>query len=218
MSYSEFWTEEGFKDTRTGKTLKYASHSHPGEGRQPLLFNIHGAGSRGDSLSLLTESESGMVGEIKKGRSIPAHIVMPQCYADTWFELFETLLHFVEEQAARPDVDTSRIYITGASMGGYTTWQLAMSRPELFAAVVPICGGGMDWNAGRLRDVPVWAFHGVLDDVVSPIETVKMVRKINLNGGDARITLFPHADHNAWDPTFSMDAMWDWMFSQKKKN
>ena len=64
-------------------------------------------------------------------------------------------------------------------MGGYGTWQLAISMPEAFAAIVPICGGGMYWDAGRLKKVPVWAFHGDSDPTVFPEESVKMVNAVN---------------------------------------
>ena len=68
-------------------------------------------------------------------------------------------------------MDKSRVYVVGASMGGYATWQLAMSRPELFAAIIPICGGGMYWNAGRLIHMGVWVFHGEEDITVLPQES-----------------------------------------------
>ena len=215
MKRDELWQERLFEDSKNGKYLRYLSHTAAGEGRQPLLLYIHGAGSRGDSLSGL--SHAGPIGELDNGRPIAAHIVAPQCHADTWFELFETLVDFVREQAARADVDPRRVYLTGCSMGGYTSWQLAMTCPELFAAVVPVCGGGMYWNAVRLRDVPVWAFHGARDRVVLPDESLHMVRAINDCGGDARLTILPHVEHNAWEAAFSSDEMWSWLFRQVKK-
>lgn len=66
-------------------------------------------------------------------------------------------------------LDESRIYLTGLNMGGYGTWALATEEPERFAATVPICGGGAAYNACALKDIPVWTFHGALDEVV-PIE------------------------------------------------
>ena len=64
--------------------------------------------------------------------------------------------------------------------------------------------------------MPVWAFHGALDDVVLPEESIKMVRGINKSGGNAKITVFEKADHNAWDSAFALDEMWKWMLSQKR--
>ena len=74
----------------------------------------------------------------------------------------------------------------GASMGGYGTWQLAMSMPKFFAAIVPICGGGMYWNAGRLINTPIWAFHGAKDPTVLCVESEKMVNHVNALGGKAK--------------------------------
>ena len=208
------FSDKKFISSKTGKSLKYLYCSPNTDDSIPLIIYLHGAGSRGSELSQM--SHTGPIGELEKGRKIPARIVAPQCCGDTWFELFETLTDFAENTANESGVDKSRIYLTGVSMGAYAAWQLAMTRPDMFAALVPVCGGGMYWNAARLKNMPVWAFHGALDEVVFPEESVKMVRAINKNGGNAKITMFEKADHNAWDPAFSLDEMWEWMLSQKR--
>lgn len=208
------FSEREFISSKTGKGLKYLCYSPNTDGNLPLIIYLHGAGSRGTELSQL--SHAGPIGELEKGRNISARMVAPQCCGDTWFELFETLIDFAENTANESGVDKSRIYLTGVSMGAYAAWQLAMTKPDMFAALVPVCGGGMYWNAARLKNMPVWAFHGALDEVVFPEESVKMVRAINKNGGNAKITMFEKADHNAWDPAFSLDEMWEWMLSQKR--
>lgn len=208
------FSERKFISAKTGKGLKYLYYSPNTDGNLPLIIYLHGAGSRGTELSQL--SHIGPIGELEKGRNIPARIVAPQCCGDTWFELFETLIDFAENMANESGVDKSRIYLTGVSMGAYAAWQLAMTKPDMFAALVPVCGGGMYWNAERLKNMPVWAFHGALDDVVLPEESIKMVRGINKSGGNAKITVFEKADHNAWDPAFALDEMWKWMLSQKR--
>ena len=208
------FSERKFISAKTGKGLKYLYYSPNTDGNLPLIIYLHGAGSRGTELSQL--SHAGPIGELEKGRNIPARMVAPQCCGDTWFELFETLIDFAESTANESGVDKSRIYLTGVSMGAYAAWQLAMTKPDMFAALVPVCGGGMYWNAERLKNMPVWAFHGALDDVVLPEESIKMVRGINKSGGNAKITVFEKADHNAWDPAFALDEMWKWMLSQKR--
>lgn len=210
----KLFSEREFISSKTGKSLKYLYCSPNTDDIIPLIIYLHGAGSRGSELSQM--SHAGPIGELEKGRKIPAKIAAPQCCGDTWFEFFETLIDFAENTANESGVDKSRIYLTGVSMGAYAAWQLAMTRPDMFAALVPICGGGMYWNAARLKNMPVWAFHGALDEVVFPEESVKMVRAINKNGGNAKITMFEKADHNAWDPAFSLDEMWEWMLSQKR--
>ncbi len=209
------FTEKKFVSSKTGREPKYLYYSPNTDESVPLIIYLHGAGSRGNELSQM--SHAGPIGELEKGRKIPAKIVAPQCYGDTWFEFFETLIDFAENTANESGVDKSRIYLTGVSMGAYAAWQLAMTRPDMFAALVPVCGGGMYWNAARLKNMPVWAFHGALDEVVLPEESIKMVRGINKNGGNAKITVFEKADHNAWDPAYSLDEMWNWMFRQTKE-
>lgn len=210
------WQEKLFEDHKTGNYLRYLSHIAAGEGRQPLLLHIHGAGSRGEALD--TFGHLGPVGELDRGRAIGAHIVAPQYHADTWFELFETLIDFARQQAVQPDIDPARIYLCGISMGAYASWQLAMTCPELFAALVPLCGSGMYWNAACLKENPIWAFHGALDCVVLPEESLHMVRAVNDCGGNARLTILPHAEHNAWDAAFASDELWSWLFQQRKSH
>ena len=106
----------------------------------------------------------------------------------------------------------------GVSMGGYAAWQVGMSMPELFAAIVPICGGGMYWNASRLKNTPVWAFHGGRDPIVKPEESEKMVNAINSKGGDARLTIYPDHEHNAWSDTFANQEVFDWLLSKTNTN
>ena len=208
----KWFSEKEFVSEKTGKKLKYLAYSPKKNENVPLILYLHGAGSRGDELSSM--SPVGPVGELENGRRIPARIVAPQCYGDTWFELFETLIDFAETVSQESGVDKSRIYLTGVSMGAYAAWQLAMTKPDMFAALVPVCGGGMYWNAERLKNMPVWTFHGALDDDVYPDESIKMVYRINKSGGNAKITVFEKADHNAWDPAYALDEMWSWMFLQ----
>ena len=138
------FSERKFISAKTGKGLKYLYYSPNTDGNLPLIIYLHGAGSRGTELSQL--SHAGPIGELEKGRNIPARMVAPQCCGDTWFELFETLIDFAENMANESGVDKSRIYLTGVSMGAYAAWQLAMTKPDMFAALVPVCGGGHPYS------------------------------------------------------------------------
>jgi len=110
-----------------------------------------------------------------------------------------------------------RVYLMGFSMGGYGTWQLAMSIPNMVAAIVPICGGGMYWNAGRLMNVPVWAFHGKEDALVYVEESEKMVRAVNKNGGKAKLTIYPECGHDSWSETYKNPEVFEWLLSKTNK-
>ena len=178
--------------------------------KYPLVIYLHGAGGRGRDIKVIYEHPffSDTVEFLKNAIS-----VAPQCYSDSWFNIFEQLQDFIEYVIGLDFVDNARVYLLGASMGGYGTWQMAQCRPELFAAIAPICGGGMYWNTGRLKDMGVWAFHGSDDKTVLPEESVKMVEGINKRGGNARLTVYENTAHNAWTPTFRNAEMWKWMLS-----
>jgi len=187
------------------------------EGKKyPVIMLLHGAGGRGNDINVLLENPFFTITE--KHENFPFISVAPLCSANTWFDLFEHLKKLVCKIALSDFTDKEHIYLMGAGMGGYGTWQLAMSMPEFFAAIAPICGGGMYWNASRLINVPVWAFHGANDDVVYPEESKKMVDAVNRCGGKARLTIYPENDHNAWSDTYSNMEVFEWMLSNKNQN
>lgn len=183
--------------------------------QHPAILLLHGAGGRGTDLAQLKTNPYFTITD--RYDDFPFLTFAPQCHMNTWFDGFETLISFAEAIAARPDVDKARIYVMGASMGGFATWQLGMSRPDLFAALIPICGGGMYWNAGRLQDMPVWAFHGKLDDTVYVEESEKMVEWMRRYGGDPMLTVYPENGHNAWSDTYGNKTVFDWLLEHRKE-
>lgn len=187
------------------------------EKKYPVILMLHGSGTRGTDPNMLLKNASFTVTE-RCFADFPFIMVAPQCHTNTWFDIFESLKRFAVMIAGESYTDRERLYLMGVSMGGYGAWQLAMSLPELFAAIVPICGGGMYWNAGRLANVPVWAFHGGKDATVFPEESQKMVDAVNRHGGEAKLTVFPENGHNAWDDTFSKKEVFDWLLSNKNTN
>ena len=198
------------------ENLGYVCHKPDIDGKTPLVINIHGAGSRGTDLAVIEGSFA--LNQAIKFVGDKAMIVAPQCHKKYWFDHFEVLTEFIDEMRHLDFIDKDRVYITGASMGGYTTWQMCLSHPEWFAAAVPVCGGGMYWAAAGLKNLPIWATHGALDTTVLPEETVHMVKQVNLNGGNAKITIFADAKHDAWTPTYTNPEIWEWMFSQSRKS
>ena len=179
----------------------------------PVIFHTHGAGSRGTDLDKLNIA----VPIYNNPSAEDFIIVSPQCYADTWFEIFEQLIEFCEYIYEQPFADKTRFYSSGISMGGYTAYQLMMSRPKLFAAGIVCCGGGMYWNASRLKDIPLRIFHGEKDVVVLPCESENMARRINVLGGNVTLTLYPECDHNCWDKVYTNKENFDWLLSQCKE-
>ena len=185
--------------------------------RYPVLLFLHGAGTRGADIELLKNNVV-LPTLLTRGEEFSFIVVAPHCKSGTWFDYFERLKRFVQSVFAAPYTDKERLYVLGMSMGGYGTWQLAMSMPTYFAAIVPICGGGMYWNAGQLINVPVWAFHGEKDPTVFVEESKKMVSAINQRGGRARLTLYPEAMHDSWTATVQNQAVFEWLLSQRNQN
>ena len=181
--------------------------------KYPVVLFLHGSGTRGHDLSVL-KGNAFFKHTLKM--DLPFVTVAPQCNRNSWFDHFETLRDFAVGIQSMNFADPERIYLVGVSMGGYGAWELAMSLPEVFAALIPLCSGGMYWNAGRLGKMPVWAFHGKKDSVVFVTESQKMVEALNKKGNDARLTVYKDNGHNVWDDTFTDPAVFEWMLSQKK--
>ncbi len=201
------------------EAIKYVTRfpdGYKGGQKYPVVIFLHGAGSRGDDIDLLVNNPYFEI--IDKHSDFPFITIVPQCSGNTWFDVFEQLKRLVCKIANEGFTDKERIYLMGASMGGYATWQMAMSLPELFAAIVPICGGGMYWNASRLVNVPVWAFHGAKDNVVQLEESVKMVDAVNRCGGNAKLTVYPENQHDAWSDTYNNYEVFEWMLSNTNTN
>ncbi|UKI38263.1 MAG: prolyl oligopeptidase family serine peptidase [Clostridiales bacterium] len=132
--------------------------------------------------------------------------------------MFETLERFVQKNFGRKSLPIKRkIYAMGVSMGGYGTWQIAMSLPDTFAAIVPVCGGGLYWNAGRLKNTPVWAFHGGKDNSVKCEESVKMVDAAKNAAVTRAFTIYPENGHDAWSDTYKNYEVFEWLCLTKKR-
>ena len=181
-----------------------------------LIIQLHGAGERGDRPEeldkVLVHGFSKIVNDENFRNCV---LVMPQCPAESfWVAKIESLRGFIDHMMALYSPDPGRIYLCGLSMGGFGTWYTAMAYPELFAAIVPCCGGGMAWNAGVLK-MPVRAFHGKEDPVVSPNHTVEMVQALEKTNPDVRCTLYEGVGHDSWKYAFCQETL-AWLLAQHK--
>lgn len=194
--------------------IAYASEnlsSHPA-----LIIQLHGAGERGngndDLDKVLIHGFPNIVNDENLKDCI---LLMPQCPTDSfWVAKIESLKKFIDNIILKYSIDTNRIFLCGLSMGGYGTWYTAMAYPELFAAIAPCCGGGMAWNAGILK-MPVWAFHGNEDDVVSVNQTIEMVEALKQNGQNPKCSLYEGVAHDSWCKAFSEELL-EWLLSKYK--
>ena len=182
----------------------------------PIIIQLHGAGERGNGGEELSLVDVHGFSKIIKDKEYPCIFIMPQCPCDTfWVGKIESIIKFIAQLTDEYDVDTDRVYLTGLSMGGYGTWFTAMARPDLFAAIAPVCGGGMAWNAGALN-MPVWAFHGSDDTVVSPRNSDEMVEKLKVLGREIKYSKIDDVGHNAWDYAYNEELI-SWLLSKKRK-
>ena len=177
----------------------------------PLILFLHGSGERGSDIELVTKH--GIPKIVKEKPDFPFIALSPQCPEGTIWrtETVSALLDDIEQEYR---VDKNRIYLTGLSMGGFGTWELACKEPNRFAAIAPICGGGNSFLAvWNLKDQPVWVFHGKKDSVV-PVENsdvmVNALKKMNPN---IKYTVYPEADHDSWTETYNNPELYTWFLS-----
>lgn len=185
----------------------------------PLVLFLHGAGPRGDdNRSHLIEVPARLASEEWRTR-FPCFLAAPQCPQHSyWTSRTEVLVSLIESICERYPIDRRRIYLTGLSMGGFGSWALAGHRPDLFAAVVPICGGGDPTQADRLANLPLWAVHGAADQVVPVESTRRMIDALRQAGGNPKYTELPGVGHNCWTETYQdPKGPIPWMFQQKRK-
>lgn len=182
----------------------------------PLLIFLHGLGERGPNINKV--KSHGPPKLIEQGRELPFIVVSPQCPEGSWWP-YETdkVLALIDEISETYRVDKSRIYLTGLSMGGFGTWAIAGAYPDRFAAVAPICGGGYPFLAPNMKNLPIWAFHGAKDPVVPLQRSEEMVNAVKYVGGDAKLTVYPYAEHDSWTETYNNDELYKWFFSHSKK-
>lgn len=178
----------------------------------PLMIFLHGAGERGSDLEKIKVHGPPML--VETGKEFPFIIISPQAKRG-WDEdlLYEMIVDFMDKNKR---VDVDRIYLTGLSMGGYGTWKLAQKHPEMFAAIVPICGGGNPDNIWKLRHMPVWNFHGKLDEVVPLSSSEVMVNALKKVNSNVKFTIYPETYHDSWVQAYNDPNLYDWLLKQKK--
>jgi predicted peptidase len=198
----------------TARYLIFLPRDYDASRRWPLLLFLHGAGERGDDLARVAiHGPPRLIREA--ALELPFIVVSPQVSEDRiWSVAFLDAL--LDELAASYSVDEDRVYVTGLSMGGYGTWHLAMEFPERFAAIVPISGGATITGACTLRHVPVWVFHGALDEVVRPSRSEELVQRLRTCDGHVRFTLYEDAGHDAWTRTYADPELYRWLLTHRR--
>ncbi len=189
----------------------------------PMILFLHGAGERGDDLQKVTVH--GPPKLVKNGKELGFIIVSPQCPKDTSWDNRD-LIALLDHVQSSYRVDRDRTYLTGLSMGGYGTWSLGLRNPLRFAAIAPVCGGGVtiDTRLARrdktapLNQLPIWAFHGGKDSVVPPEESARLVDLLKKNNPQVKLTIYPEASHDSWTATYDNPELYEWFLSHSLKD
>lgn len=198
----------------------------------PVILFLHGSGERGEDG--LRPTQVGLGGAIRfHPERWPAIAVFPQIPAgESWSGPSGGVsLAALELAVEEFNIDESRVYLTGLSLGGQGVWRLAYEHPEKFAALVPICGfiRGNErypdflpesaeepylYLAQHLAGIPVWIFHGDADSVV-PVEGARhMAAALQEVGASVKYSELPGVGHNAWDPAYGSKDLPTWLFKQ----
>ena len=126
-------------------------------------------------------------------------------------------LRLVKQVLNNEAVDERRVYVGGLSMGGMGTYEVLRRKRGLFAAAFAICGGDHTANVRKYANVPLWIFHGEMDDVVPSTHSHAIVAELKRLGANPKHTFYPNANHNSWDAAFAEPELLPWLFSQTKK-
>lgn len=201
--------------------------------KYPLVVFFHGAGERGnDNQKQLVHGMADFAADDVMEK-YPCFVVAPQCpNAQKWVDVpwpsdrhdmpakptaaMALSLALIESLSQEFSIDRDRLYLTGLSMGGFGVWDALQRKPRVFAAAIPICGGGDTALAPSIRHVPVWAFHGDSDTEVKPQRSRDMIDALKAAGGEPRYTEYPNTGHNSWKATYANREIYAWLFAQKR--
>lgn len=206
----------------------------------PVLFFLHGAGERGsDNEKQLVHGSKVFLSPDHRTR-FPAIVVFPQCSANSYWSnvlrlhdadgkrqfhflaggeptrYMQLLQHLVTYFLSAYPVKKAQVYVGGLSMGGMGTYEVVRRMPDTFAAAFAICGGAAPETATSINKTAWWIFHGAKDDVVPPAFSQVMADALKKSGAKVKLTIYPEANHNSWDPAFAEKDLWPWLFSHKK--
>lgn len=202
----------------------------------PLVVFLHGPGERGNNNTAQLKYGLPQFSSDEMMQKYPAFAIAPQCpRGSRWVEVdWSADSHVIPEQPSKPmtalmelinhkmetlPTDPSRIYVTGLSMGGYGTWDLITRRPNLFAAALPICGGG-DSSADpidRIKHIPLRVVQGNRDRAVPVKRSRDMIAALKKAGADPIYIELPGVGHNSWTATYTNPATFSWLFKHRQK-
>lgn len=234
--------------TVNGNTFNYRIYvpeNRDPASKVPVLLYLHGSGSRGDDNQSQLGDISSIVSENRE--RFPFVIVFPQCRPGTFWagEMTQQAMAALDQTVAEFNGDPNRLYLAGFSMGGFGTWQTAITYPDRFAALVPVAGGiqpiGVVSDEDRaklspqvtaavsapdpyrayadaLRSVPVWIVHGADDESVPVDASRKIAAALKAAGADhVNYVELEGVGHISMIKAFSDPRLPEWLAKQNRK-
>lgn len=184
--------------------------------KKPLIIFLHGSGEKGNDIEKVK-----IHGPFKylKTDDLDAYVLAPQCPENEEWDN-EVLYRLILKIEKENNIDPNRIYLTGLSLGGWGTYNLAFAHPNLFAALVPI-SGFVDLiqleQACTIATIPTHIFHGLMDDVVNLDYAIAIYKELKKCNGNVELTIFDDSGHDSWSRVYDNKEIYDWMFQQIKK-
>jgi predicted peptidase len=182
----------------------------------PLVIYLHGRG--GDVMTPEQPGEARTFSEEDNYRKRECFIIAPQCPKEQSWDGKNSaaVIEIIGDLVKNLAVDKKRIYLTGYSMGAYGTFHILGEEPKLFAAGVPIAGGGDPNKAETYKKVPMWVFHGAKDDVVKPDQSRRMVEALEKARATVKYTEYDDGDHGIVGRVYADVKMHEWLFEQHR--
>lgn len=179
----------------------------------PVVVFLHGRSLSGKDLNIVRKY--GTIDALWRGRKIDAVVIAPQVNHGDWWRP-ERVMNVVEWVSQRYDVDLSRLYVLGMSLGGYGTLDFAATYPDRTAAAVAMCGGSTKRGAAlhKLNEVPLWIMHGTADESVAVGESRKV--RNAMAEGDSSLPRLRYdeqvgANHSVYARVFYIDEIYEWL-------
>ena len=178
---------------------------------KPVVIFLHGASLRGTDLNQVRRY--GTIDAIERGRKIDAYVIAPQVPQGWWKP--EKIINILEWVKKHHNIDETRVYVLGMSLGGFGSIDLAAQYPDKIAAAMAFCGGGNQKSYKGLTKVPLWIIHGTADkdvEVKYSDAVVKGMKKFKDGTKRLHYDRIEGMDHSSLARMFYMKKTYDWLF------
>jgi len=214
-----------------GRTMPYRLYvpeNYDKQKKYPLVLYLHGGGGRGDDNRKQIEGGNGYIVDLLVSRATqtkyPSIVVVPQSPDEGWIRndlitptrYLTLVLDLIKDLESSYSIDVHRHYVLGQSMGGFGTFAILTMQPSMFAAAVPLCSGGDESKAAQIAHIPIWTFHGELDQAINVERSRNMIAALTKAGGKPKYTEYKGEGHTIWTRVVMEPDLLPWMFSQKR--